>query len=662
MNDDVACVSCVLSVSHYSRVAAITLPKLNIRPCRRSDEFPLIVDKLLLLVQRSGNHSLMRSQNDMEILASVEKTSTKYPNSIFSLAYNPENGEGDHEQASLKSIRCLTYNQALRAIQEHKRFLQRAIRRHAASTDDDIVVAYLSSNSIDFYLSLLSSTSTELSSKSALLNTRWTPREMYKALELKESSTDKNKTRRTATTTIILHSPAFRDQAHQTAALLSHSVYCLTIPRLSDRFSTIYSSFDQIPFLDMKSPLTRRLPSDTFRSPRQFSQKDAAIVFTSGTTGGSKGVRLSHRALLIQAYEKCNNPCGYSSLSKTLATTVPLFHVGGLSSCLATSLAGGCLVLPEPESKISGFNVDLIRAAIDRNFANTLVVVPAMLVSLFGNLPAEPKERYPEMRLILIGGQSATPDMISKLSIIFPNARIIQTYACTEAASSLTFLRLDNDDDSSNMIKSKEEISRELNKRGLSGDCVGFTPKHVHLRLLVKNSEDGSIQDVSGKPYSPGVIVTKGPHLLNGYWRRGAETQPTAGEWFWTNDLAFYDPYGKLYFCGRVKDTIRTGGETVMAQEVERVLLEHPEIVECAVFPKQDARFGEAVACVIVMRQNIKPLSMESLKSWCAQKGLASYKRPRYAFSVSELPRNSSGKVLKFKLIQTFGKNLTSKL
>ena len=653
---------CPLCVSHYSRVAAIIHSKLNIRPCRRSDEFPLIVDKLLL-VQRSANHSLMRSQNDMEILASVEKTSTKYPNSTFSLSYNPENHDDGRGQSSLKSIRSLTYNQAWRAIQDHKKFLQRTIRRHAAATDDDIVVAYLSSNSIDFYLSLLSSTSTELSSKPALLNTRWTPREMCKALELKESSTDKNKARRMSATTIILHSPAFRDQAHQTASLLSHSVYCLPVPRLSDRFSTIYTSFDQIPFPDMKHHLpTRRLPSDTFRSPQQFSQKDAAIVFTSGTTGGSKGVRLSHRALLIQAYEKCNDPCGYSSLSKTLATTVPLFHVGGLSSCLATSLAGGCLVLPEQSSKISGFNVDLTRAAIDRNLVNTLVVVPAMLVSLFGSLPSEPKEQYPEMRLILIGGQSATPAMISKLSSIFPNARIVQTYACTEAASSLTFLRLDNDDDSRNMIKSKEAIAREMNKRGLSGDCVGYTPKHVHLRLLVKNSEDGSIQDVSGKPYSPGVIVTKGPHLLNGYWRRGAETQPTAGEWFWTNDLAFYDPYGKLYFCGRVKDTIRTGGETVMAQEVERVLLEHPEIVECAVFPKQDARFGEAVACVIVMRQNIKPLSMESLKSWCAQKGLASYKRPRYAFSVSELPRNSSGKVLKFKLIQTLGKNLTSKL
>jgi len=100
-----------------------------------------------------------------------------------------------------------------------------------------------------------------------------------------------------------------------------------------------------------------------------------------------------------------------------------------------------------------------------------------------------------------------------------------------------------------------------------------------------------------------------------------------------------------------------------LAQEVERVLLQHPDVMECAVFPRKDDRYGEAVACALVVKQNQHGLAIDTIKTWCQQKGLAGYKRPKIVFSVDSLPRNSSGKVLKHKLVAQFGSNiLRSKL
>jgi acyl-CoA synthetase (AMP-forming)/AMP-acid ligase II len=313
--------------------------------------------------------------------------------------------------------------------------------------------------------------------------------------------------------------------------------------------------------------------------------------------------------------------------------------------------AGGSLIFPNSSNK--GFDVRVVKQSLENPFlaANTLVVVPAMLVALFGSDERTKARRktYLEVRLILIGGQSASGPLVQKIERTFPNARIVQTYACTEAASSLTFMYVNSKDVSKGIVK----------KPVPNGDCVGTTPAHVNIRLYKRN-ESGKVWNILSLPFEPGVIATRGPHLMNGYWQRGATQQQNRSGWFLTNDLGFFDNDGKLYFCGRAKDTIRTGGETVLAQEVERVLLQHPDISECAVFPRLDERFGEAVACAIVATR--QSLQLGAIKEWCQEHGLASYKRPRYLFLVDELPKNTSGKILKHKLVQLYGDRVTSKL
>jgi acyl-CoA synthetase (AMP-forming)/AMP-acid ligase II len=277
---------------------------------------------------------------------------------------------------------------------------------------------------------------------------------------------------------------------------------------------------------------------------------------------------------------------------------------------------------------------------------NTLVVVPAMLHALLQQ--ASGSSSYPAVELILIGGQSASDDMLTTLRQVFPNARLVQTYACTEAASSMTFHEPSFADDDQPLP--------------IAGDCVGQPPPHVKLQLVHRAEGTGQVTIVN-EPYQVGILATSGPHVMNGYWKRGSQSPPSKRKWFLTNDLGFRCGGGRYYFCGRGKDVIRTGGETVIALEVERVLLHHSGIIsECAVFALPDDRFGEAVCVAIVMKAHTPPpLSLQDIRNRYCQ-SLAGYKRPRRLFFVDTLPRNSSGKVLKYKLVQQFTAPTTSKL
>jgi fatty-acyl-CoA synthase len=150
---------------------------------------------------------------------------------------------------------------------------------------------------------------------------------------------------------------------------------------------------------------------------------------------------------------------------------------------------------------------------------------------------------------------------------------------------------------------------------------------------------------------------------MNGYW--GVSAAPATGsttarsdDWLVTSDVGYWDSQGNLWFCGRKTDSIRTGGETVFAGEVERVLGLHPSILEVAVFGLPDAKFGHAVACAIVTEtirtQQCDRFSVQSIRRWCEQHGLAGYKRPRMVFHVESIPKNASDKPLKYLLVKSF--------
>jgi acyl-CoA synthetase (AMP-forming)/AMP-acid ligase II len=581
----------------------------------------------------------------------------------------------------------LTYGAAYRALQNHRRWLQEQVLQASASasasatasstathssTDgsqapsSSFIVGYLASNSADFFLSVLACTDNDENTASAvlpaLINTRWTVPEIVAVLETNSECASLDRT-------ILLYGPGFAETAQKVVdklqLQLQHPAWCgcAPLPTFAERAfvsvpqPTVYDT-DASP-QDIRSTFTEDEMDQKMDSlATGKGREDAVLVYTSGTTSGSKGVRLSHAAVIIQAWAKLRHPCRYSATTAMLATTVPFFHVGGLSSIAAVWLAGGTLVFPAHDThngaRMTAFQPQQVWKSIANNengsSANTLVVVPAMLHALENNAPAD-IQSFPGMELILIGGQSAALSTIQFLSRVFPNARVVQTYACTEAASSLTFLDVKNN-------------SPTLVDTEMSGDCVGVPPKHVQLGIF-RTDEFGS-RFIVHAPYIAGIIGTRGPHVMTGYWSRAKRNNSNNNavlgiqDWMFTNDLGYWDHQGRLYFCGRVNDVIRTGGETVLALEVERVLVQHPDVAECAVFSLSDEKFGEAVCCALVSRGLELPLV--DIRSWCRECGLAGYKQPRRVFHVGELPKNSSGKILKFLLKERFGDQAAANL
>jgi acyl-CoA synthetase (AMP-forming)/AMP-acid ligase II len=602
---------------------------------------------------------------------------------------------------SPRFLSALTYRDALQAQKEHAAWLRDLVLESSSSGDpssDDasadhgvLYLAYLSSNDVDLFLSVLACSSLVIPhgrSDSAvlvvptLLNTRWTTAEMTKALHPKAR-----------TTAGIVYSAQYEKQAYDLAQRLGTGRLCRTrrpIPHFS------HKHFKPSALPDARRQHNAPYPSDgavrdeikgLADGDRNFMSvdQDAVILFTSGTSSstGAKGVRLSHRALLVQSLAKLRPPVAYSHRTVLLATTVPFYHVGGLSSILSVWMAGGCLALPAASRspRAQSFDPAQVFLSIRTAQVNTLVVVPAMLHALMTSHEggSESSPVYPHVRCVLIGGQSASDALLRYCRATFPNASLVQTYACTEAASSITFRQVGMNNETGSLGNCRDVTPSP--GAMFAGDCVGTPPPHVEVAILPLEQPNDETTDNSqsisngARLSGVGVIATRGPHVMNGYWDSSSSAPPATLSSLAphsygchvTGDLGRIDEHGQLWFCGRVADSIRTGGETVVANEVEQVLMRHPQIVDVAVFPLPDDRFGQAVACaIIVCRQRCgggctDPARLvQVVREWCEQNGLAGYKRPKQAFVVSELPKNASGKTLKYLLVERFSRSGSS--
>mmetsp|Transcript_2521 Transcript_2521/g.3704 ORF Transcript_2521/g.3704 Transcript_2521/m.3704 type:complete len:609 (-) Transcript_2521:1321-3147(-) len=601
----------------------------------------------------------------------LEHGAKRFPSSPC-VVFSPLCVQGKASQYHKNAV-VLTYQGAWQACQDHYVMVQKLLKRTSLSTkhqnESSVVVAYISSNSIDMMLSLLASSSNAFHVKVeiALINIRWTPLEVADALKSSYG------------TTILFYSNEFKEKAEQTRSLLQHDAYIVEIPDLCHNYTLNVDipTSDDAAGKGKNQELSNKQCGVTARRHEAFSEKsdasddDALILFTSGTTSGSKGVRLSHRSLWCQAYAKLQPPCHYSSSTKLLVVTTPMFHIGGLSSALAVWIAGGCWIIPSTfKNTRSGFNSQIVIQSMSPSQellkrTNTLVMVPAMLHILLQEIDKEQRKsnteaiRFDSIQLILIGGQSASPLLLEKLRYIFPCALLVQTFACTEAASSLTFYDVTR---SKNDAFGNDHYSKTQNS--LIGDCIGMPPPHIELALVSNKSGHLNGPNFISKPFQVGLLATRGPHVMNGYWirRQGLKDSP-AVTWLVTTDLAFRDNKGLYYFCGRSKDVIRTGGETVLAMEVERILLKNLKISlkECAVFGLPDSKFGEVVCVALVLNSNKKKeLTMKEIRLAC--RTLAGYKLPRKVFHIDDLPRNASGKILKYQLVKQFSSSMRSNL
>ena len=335
------------------------------------------------------------------------------------------------------------------------------------------------------------------------------------------------------------------------------------------------------------------------------ADQELADLFTSGTTGRPKGVRLTYGNVWSGAVASSLH-LGHH-LDDAWLAVLPLFHIGGLSILFRGALTGTPVHLHER------FDPEHALAAMDAG-ASLVSLVPTMLASL---LEARGSGEWPRtLRCVLLGG-SATPAALIE-ACLARNIPVAPTYGLTEASSQVTTL-----------LPSDVAV-----RVGSAGQPLPLT----RLRVVT----DAGVDRVG----EAGQIEISGPTVFAGYL---GETEPgchfTGDGWFPTGDIGFLDGEGFLYVLDRRDDLIVSGGENISPAEIERVLLEHPHVQDAGVFGADDAWWGTRPAAAVVWTGQRDGAS-SALAEYCRQR-LAPYKVPDRFLIVEALPRSPSGKLLR---------------
>jgi acyl-CoA synthetase (AMP-forming)/AMP-acid ligase II len=338
------------------------------------------------------------------------------------------------------------------------------------------------------------------------------------------------------------------------------------------------------------------------------------LMYTSGTTARPKGVMITHGNLDAKNAAHAIE-LGFRG-SDVGIVGGPLYHVGALDLTTTTLLHVGATT-----HILRKFDAAAVLDAIERLRGTTVWLAPAMVNLVLAD-PGLATRDLSSMRVIIDGGEKMPLPLIERVLDAFPNAWFADAYGLTETVSGDTFL-----------------------DKGLSRHKLGSVGKPViHLELRVVDAAD---EDVPAG--EPGEIVLRGPKVCKGYWRdEEATARAFRGGWFHTGDVGILDDEGFLTIADRIKDMVISGGENIATPEVERVLYEHPAVLEAAVVGSPDPRWGEVPAAYVALRPGSEATA-EEIVAFCAAR-LAKFKAPKIVRFVDTLPRNPSGKVLKREL------------
>ena len=342
---------------------------------------------------------------------------------------------------------------------------------------------------------------------------------------------------------------------------------------------------------------------------RRRSDELAAIVYTSGTTGRSKGAMLSHGNLLSNA-RVLHAHWGWRS-DDVLLHLLPIFHVHGLFVASHGALLAG--------ARMIWFGRFDARATIARLPEATVAMgVPTLYVRMLAE-PALTREVCARMRLFISGSAPLLPETFDAWRARTGHT-ILERYGMSETI----------------MLTSNPYRPVEGRRAGTVG------PALPGVQLRIRDDQGGELP-----PEAIGNIEVRGPNVFAGYWRRPEKTAEefSADGWFRTGDLGRIDAAGVVTIVGRSKDLIISGGFNVYPAEVEALLNEQPGVAESAVIGVPHPDFGEAVVAVLARRPGAAPDADAILAALKTR--VAGFKVPKAAFVVDELPRNTMGKVQK---------------
>ncbi len=345
----------------------------------------------------------------------------------------------------------------------------------------------------------------------------------------------------------------------------------------------------------------------------------AGIFYTGGSTGRPKGVMLSHCNLVSNAVNAIYM-IGYDA-SSIFLHAAPMCHLTDGMSTLAITMAAGT------HTFIPKFDAQQVLEQIAEHKVTNVTLVPTMIAMML-EVPGIETMPLASLRQFMFGSAPMPHATLKRAVDIWPEMLFLHGWGMTELSPIGTMLP---------MAMRKQAIAG-----GRLRSCGQAMP---NLEVLVVDSEDREVPRGT-----TGEIVVRGPTVMQGYWKKPAETAVAMRNgWFHTGDAAVMDEDGYVYIVDRLKDMIISGGENIYSTEVENAISLMPGVAEVAVIGIPDDKWGERVHAIVVPREGAK-LTPEAVQAWAREK-VAGYKVPRSVVVRPErLPLSGAGKVLKNEL------------
>jgi len=403
-----------------------------------------------------------------------------------------------------------------------------------------------------------------------------------------------------------------------------------------DRAKVGHASFETLPRLKRLLFIgDERLPgmlkfSDLYElasqiSPEQLAQRSASLnasdvinmQYTSGTTGFPKGVMLTHRNIVLNAYHVSG--CQNLTERDRLCFPVPLFHCFG---CVMASL--GCMTRGATMVPIEVFEPRAVLNAIHTERCTAVYGVPTMFIAELEH-PEFASFDLSSLRTGIMAGSPCPIEVMRAVTETMGARELTIAYGLTESSPVITQTRTD------------DSIERRVT-------TVGRALPGVEVK--VADPESGAAQP----PGTPGELCSRGHGTMKGYYKDPQATAKAIDDdrWLHSGDLAVLDEQGYVKIVGRIKDLIIRGGENVYPREIEEFLYGHPKISDVQVIGVPSKRWGEEVCAVVKVKPG-ESLSAEEVIAFCDGK-IQRQKVPALVMFVEGYPMTASGKIQKYKL------------
>jgi long-chain acyl-CoA synthetase len=336
----------------------------------------------------------------------------------------------------------------------------------------------------------------------------------------------------------------------------------------------------------------------------------AALPYSSGTTGLSKGVMLTQSNLVHNAYQFVDTT--QSTDADVLLIFLPLYHIYGVS-LMATAVASGA-----KQVLMERFELEAVLDSLQNDAITELYVVPPVMLALAGAPDLHP-EQFAGLRFIMSAAAPLAADIARRVSERL-QVRVIQAYGMTETSplTHMVPLELPND----------------------TCESVGTVAADTECRIVdLDSGQDLPIGEV-------GEVLISGPQVMAGYWNAPQESSAILhGGWISTGDIGRVDESGNLYIVDRKKEMIKHKAFSIAPAELEFLLLEHPAVADCAVTALPDDKAGEVPHAHVVVRSGAQ-VTPEELQTFVRER-VAGYKQIRRIDIVDAIPRTPSGKILR---------------